>query len=104
MRDFADRPELLSTIGLYLLGVLEVQFARAAGFVESTETWAPAWLESANFSDYRLRLDPAGMEALNADLDAVIERYRDAPPPAGDGAESVHLQLQLFPRASGEQS
>jgi DNA-binding transcriptional ArsR family regulator len=104
VRDFADQPELLSTIGLYLLGVLEVQFSRAAGFVEASDDWAPAWLEAADFSDYRLRLDPAGMAALSAELDAVIERYRDTPPPAGDAAATVHVQLQTFPGAPGEQA
>jgi DNA-binding transcriptional ArsR family regulator len=102
--DFADQPEMLSTIGLYLLGVLEVQFTRAAGFLEASDSWAPAWLESANFSDYAMRLDPAGMDALNAELDAVIRRYRDAPPPAGDAATGVHVQLQTFPGAAGEQA
>lgn len=101
VRDFADRPELLSTIELYLLGVLEVQFARAAGFVEASDQWSPAWLESANFSDYRLRLDPAGMAALTTELDEVIERYRQAPPAAGDDAAAVHLQLQTFPHPPG---
>jgi DNA-binding transcriptional ArsR family regulator len=98
VRDFADRPELFGTIALYLLGVLEVQFGRAAAFLEASDRRDPAWLEAANFSDYGLRLDPAGMEALNAELGAVIERYRDAPP-AGDAAEPVHVQLQTFPHA-----
>jgi DNA-binding transcriptional ArsR family regulator len=99
VRDFADQPELLGTIGLYLLGVLEVQFGRAAGFVEASESWAPAWLEAANFSDWLLRLDPAGMSALNGELAAVIERHRALPTPPG--AETVHLQLQNFPQAQG---
>ena len=51
-----------------------------------------------------MRLDPAGMDALNAELDAVIRRYRDAPPPAGDAATGVHVQLQTFPGAAGEQA
>jgi DNA-binding transcriptional ArsR family regulator len=102
VRDFADRPELLGTIGLYLLGVLEVEFSRAAAFVEASDRWDPAWLEAADFSDYRLRLDPAGMEALNTDLKAVIERYQAAP--AGDAAESVHVQLQTFPHAEEDQA
>jgi DNA-binding transcriptional ArsR family regulator len=104
VRDFAGQPEMRSTIELYLLGVLETQFARAAGFVEATGSWAPAWAESADFSDYRLRLDPAGMEGLNAELHAVIERYQDAPPPSGDDAANVHVQLQTFPHDSGEQA
>jgi len=95
---------MLSAIGLYLLGVLEVQFARAAGFVEASDSWAPAWLEAANFSDYRLRLDPAGMAALAEELDAVIQRYRSAPPPAADAEAGVLVQLQTFPQASGEQA
>jgi DNA-binding transcriptional ArsR family regulator len=105
--DFADRPELLGTIGMYLQAVLEQQFRRAAGFVESSPSWGQGWLEAVNFSDYGLRLDPAGMSALNAELTAVIERFRDTPPAAaadGPGAESVHIQFQTFPRAEGGQA
>jgi DNA-binding transcriptional ArsR family regulator len=101
--DFTDRPELLGALGLYLQGVLEQQFRRAAGFVEDCDAWAPAWLEAVDFSDYRLRLDPAGLEAMTAEIHEVVGRYRDAPPgtAGGPGTESVHLQLQSFPRREG---
>jgi DNA-binding transcriptional ArsR family regulator len=105
--DFADRPELVGTIGMYLQGVVEQQFRRAAGFVETAETWAPAWLEVADFSDYGLRLDPAGLAAMNAEITAVIERYESDPPPAapdGPGPSALHIQFQTFPRAEGGQA
>jgi DNA-binding transcriptional ArsR family regulator len=99
VRDFADRPELIGTIGLFLQGVLEQNFARAADFIEHVEQWSPAWQDSATFSDFTARLDAAGLEQLNDELMDVINRYRDRP--AAEGAETVVVQLQSFPRKGG---
>jgi DNA-binding transcriptional ArsR family regulator len=95
VRDFADQPDLLGTIGTYLQSVLEQNFARAADFVEHGDRWLPDWQDAATFSDMTLRLDPAGLKALNDELFAVVDRYRDR---AVDGGETVAVQIQSFPR------
>ncbi len=86
-------------LGVYLQSVLEQHFRRAADFIDNGDRWPPTWQDAATFSDWGLRLDPAGLEALNAELQAVIDRYRDAEPVAGAGA--VHIQLHAFPNGPG---
>lgn len=100
--DFAEQPELLGVAGVYLQSVLEQQFRRAADFIENSDRWLPAWQGSATFSDWSLRLDPAGLEALNTEVEAVIERYRQVEPTAG--AQAVHIQLHAFPHGPGGQA
>jgi DNA-binding transcriptional ArsR family regulator len=102
VRDFAGQPEMLASIGVYLQSVLEQNFRRAAEFIEHGDRWLPDWQDAAAFSDWGLRLDPAGLRALLDELQAVIERHRDAEPVAG--AEQVHLQLQAFPYGPGGQA
>jgi DNA-binding transcriptional ArsR family regulator len=96
VRDFADRPELLAAVGTYLQSVLEGAFARAATFLENADSWSPAWQDAVTFSDLTLRLDPAGLAALNAAIFALIEEHRAHEP--ADGAETVQVQVQSFPR------
>lgn len=98
VRDFTDQPELLGVIGTYLQSVLENSFARAADFIARVDEWTPAWQDAATFSDATLRLDPAGLQALNEELFAVIARHRAAA--VADG-ELVIVQVQSFPRGAG---
>ena len=81
---------------------LEGQALRS--FVERAEAWqrsvddeSPEWREAANFSDYWLHLSPEQMLALQADLDAVVERYREAGP--APGARQVVFFMYGLPRA-----
>jgi hypothetical protein len=57
-------------------------------------------MEAATFSDWiTMRMTPAQLGALNAELLAVVERH--APPPdtePGSDARPVVVQLQSFPR------
>ena len=100
--DFARQPEMQGVLGVYLQSVLEQQFRRASEFLENGDRWLPEWQEAATFSDWSLRLDPAGLEALNAEMEAVIDRHRTAEP--APGAEKVHLQLHAFPYGPGGQA
>jgi DNA-binding transcriptional ArsR family regulator len=96
VRDFADRPELRGPVGIYLQTVVERAFTRAADFLEQGDSWSPAWQDAVTFSDVTVRLDPAGLAELNAELFAVIEKHRPAEPAAD--AETVLVQVQSFPR------
>ena len=80
---------------------LEGQVLRS--FVESAEAWQralddepPEWRQAANFSDYWLDLSPEQLTALQADLDEVIGRYREAGP--GPGARRVILYMYGLPK------
>jgi predicted ArsR family transcriptional regulator len=74
--------------------------------VARSEAWqrvrpgdTPAWRAAAGFSDYILNLGSEQLSALNAELDAVIERYRvvgETDP--GADARQVLLYLYAVPR------
>jgi hypothetical protein len=51
----------------------------------------------ADQSDHHLHLTASGLEALLAELHAVVARHRDAADPAAPGAEDVVVVLQAFP-------
>ena len=54
-------------------------------------------------SDWALRLSPAELEGLQAELEAVIARYRrfDPEEPGPEGTLFVAAQIQLLPRFEG---
>lgn len=92
---YLDDPDIKDEAETLLASVISEQFRRAHQFL--TEEWDAAWrrawiLESAP----PLRLDPAGLEALRQELDAVLARYRKRPAGGAD-AETVLVQLQGFP-------
>ena len=68
------------------------------GWSGSAPAWGREWIDASEHSDYWLTLDAAGLKALTADLDAVIERYVDAPPPVEGPVEHVAVILHAFPR------
>jgi DNA-binding transcriptional ArsR family regulator len=98
---YLDDPDIKGEAETLLASVISEQFRRAHQFL--TEEWDAAWrrawiLESAP----PLRLDPAGLEALREELDAVLARYMKRPADGAD-AETVLVQLQGFPIQEPEQ-
>ncbi|TCC49905.1 ArsR family transcriptional regulator [Kribbella capetownensis] len=49
------------------------------------------WLAASTFSDYTLRLKPAGLEEVKRELKAVLDRHRS------DDGTPISVQLQAFP-------
>ena len=71
-------------------------------FTEHAEAWRRAepqepaeWRDATQLSDYFLDLDAAQTRALMAELDAVVERYRQVRP--ADGARQVLIYLAAVP-------
>lgn len=94
--DFADQPELQGSLAVYLHTIVDQQFRRATDFLAAD--WPLEWRDAATLSDFLVRLTPAGLKALNAELFALIARHQAEP--AEDG-ETVLVQLQSFPTAGG---
>mgnify|MGYP003836506399 CR=1 FL=1 len=74
-------------------------------FVRLAEDWHIArdgypieWRDAAEYSDYILTLTSDQLRRLNADLHAVVERYRADPGPGDGVAEQVMLYTYGFPR------
>jgi DNA-binding transcriptional ArsR family regulator len=62
------------------------------------ETWPIAWQDATGGSDFALRLTPAGLDALNADIQALYERYRSTSEPADDeDAQVVQVHVYTYP-------
>lgn len=95
--EFSGDDELAEASARLLSTVVSQQLTRALQFLEEDwpAEWRRAWLLT---TDQTLTLDPEGMEALRAELWAVLDRYRAAPS-TGDAAERIVIQLQGFPRA-----
>ncbi len=94
--EFADDAELADASEIVLSSVLADQLLDATRFLH--EDWDAAWRRSWILTtDQSLELDPAGLEALRADLWAVLERYRSTPS-ISEGAERITFQMQGFPR------
>ena len=92
---------------------------RVDDWVDARHTWPRAWQEASSLNDERLRLTPSELQALLADVDAVLERYRALRPldPTGGhggdddrrgdgddrdrdgdpGTADVYLVVQAFP-------
>ncbi|MFI5496215.1 ArsR/SmtB family transcription factor [Actinoplanes sp. NPDC051859] len=72
-------------------------------FVERAEAWQraeaaapPEWRQATSFADFWLDLSAEQLEALNAELYAVLERYRAAG--AGPDARQIAYYLYGLPR------
>ena len=63
------------------------------------ETWPMDWQEVADASDYLLRLSPRRLAELEAEVSALVARYRD-PDPDDPEARLVELHLHAFPVGS----
>ncbi len=98
--EFSGDEALAEASARLLSTVLAQQLSRALQFLNEdwSQEWRRAWLLT---TDQTLTLDPEAMEALRAELWAVLDRYRAAPS-AGDAAERVVIQLQGFPRARSQ--
>ena len=77
-------------------------------FVESYERWLDvqaswplAWQDVAGASDFAVRLTPARLESLNADIQALYERYRalaeTEPAQDPDDEQVVQVVVHAFP-------
>jgi predicted ArsR family transcriptional regulator len=64
-------------------------------------SWPMAWQDSAGASDFAVRLTPARLDALNADIQALYERYRELaetdPAADVDDEQLVQVQVHAFP-------
>jgi DNA-binding transcriptional ArsR family regulator len=75
---------------------LETMVERAEAWQRARDDESPEWRQAANFSDYGLNLSPEQLNDLQAELAAVVERYREAGPAAG--ARQVFFYMYALPR------
>ena len=78
--------------GYYLRSFVE----RYQAWLDAHGRWPLEWQEVADASDFLLRLTPARVAALAAELDELVARYRD-PDPDDPDARPVELHVHAFP-------
>lgn len=100
--DFVDDAELADASEIVLSQVLSQHHLRATQFVQGawSAEWREAWVLT---SEPHLRLDPARMMEMRAELWAVLDRYREQPSESED-AEDVVFQMQGFPRRAPKEA
>jgi predicted ArsR family transcriptional regulator len=83
--------------GYYLRSFIE----RYERWLDVEASWPMAWQDVAGASDFAVRLTPARLEALNADIQALYERYRalaeSEPVSADDDEQLIQVQIHAFP-------
>lgn len=97
--DFRDDQDTRGALSVYLHEVVAQQFARVSRYV--SEDWRAEWQGVGTIAARQdLRMTPAELRALNADLLAVIERH--VPATVAPDALPVIVQFQTFPRRAAE--
>lgn len=100
MADFRDDPETRGPLSVFLHEVVQQQFARVTRYL--TEDWRGRWQGVGTISSRQdLRLTPDQLKALNAELQAVVERH--VPAEAAPDAQPVVVQWQSFPRRTRDE-
>jgi DNA-binding transcriptional ArsR family regulator len=96
--DFREDPDTRGAFAVYLHELVQQYFSRVMTYVD--EDWDDTWRRAGTLADWRdLRLTPDQLQALNAELTAVIARHTPAPDAEpGPEALPVVVQLQSFPR------
>ena len=90
----------------FLKAVAGCQAARMQAWIERLPRSAGEWGFAGTLSDWALRLSPAELESLQAELEAVVARYRrfDPEEEGPEGTVFVAAQLQLLPRLGEEEA
>jgi predicted ArsR family transcriptional regulator len=91
-----SEPEL--TMG-FLHGIGQLYAENLFRAIDELQTQSPEWVEASLISDYAFHLNPAGLKAMVAEIQAVFEKYStDLTQPLPEGTEQVSVQIQAFPR------
>jgi DNA-binding transcriptional ArsR family regulator len=69
---------------------------RYGAWLDDHGSWPLEWQEVADASDYLLRVSPRRLAELDAEMSALLERYRD-PDPDDPDALPIEIHLHAFP-------
>lgn len=69
---------------------------RYGAWLDDHASWSLEWQEVGDASDYLLRVSPRRLAELEAELSALLERFRD-PDPDDPDALPVEIHLHAFP-------
>ena len=96
--DFTDSPDGAATADAAKAAMLEHQWVRLTEYERTSTSWGSEWTEAAFSADNVLRLGPSQTEALSAELQAVVERFRVAGAESeAEDAATVMVLMHGFP-------
>ncbi len=92
---FEAEPDLAHA---YLQGNARIYAENMARFIDEIPALPLEWQRAADLSDFGFHLTADQLTAMLAEIREVLGRYRDEEGPYPEGARSVTVQLQAFPR------
>ncbi|MFE9401064.1 ArsR/SmtB family transcription factor [Streptomyces sp. NPDC006530] len=100
--DFNDAPERVAAHTSVTRLLVEQRMELYRTFLDQMAAWSAEWTGAAFSSEYAVRLTPAEVREMEAELDAVLGRFKErgeAAATAGDteGRENVAVHLYGFP-------
>jgi DNA-binding transcriptional ArsR family regulator len=93
--DLAEDPANAAAVELVVQAQLQADQRRLAEVMTRGRTWPPQWREATARHATHVTLDPAQLDRMRAEVDAVIERYKEEPP--GEDARRVSVVYTLIP-------
>jgi DNA-binding transcriptional ArsR family regulator len=94
--EFLDDPERRSADLALRREVYRLYAQRLSEYLDEEPSWDREWVGAAGSGDELLRLTPARLRELGAELEALLARYRDDP---GEGdVQRVQVIYHAFPR------
>lgn len=93
--DLAEDPANASAVELVMQAQMQADQQRVVEAMARARTWPRQWREVMTRRDAHLTVDPEQLGRLRAELDALIDRYRDAEPVPG--ARRVSVVYSLIP-------
>ena len=95
-RDAAGDPDAEAASDWLRRNSLAFFVERYGRWLDAHASWPLAWQDVAGSSDYALRLSPTALDAFEADVEALFQRYRSDPPATDDAADSEVVQVYLY--------
>jgi DNA-binding transcriptional ArsR family regulator len=93
--DLDGDPASASAVDLVLRAQMRADQKRLAEVMLRARTWPKRWREATVRRDAHVTLNPEQLALMRAEVDAVIDRYRETPP--GKGARRVGVVYSLTP-------
>jgi DNA-binding transcriptional ArsR family regulator len=93
--DLAADPTSAAAVDLVLQSQLQADQQRLLDVMSRAGSWPKEWRDASARRDTHVTLDPGQVNAMRAEIDAVIDRYRGAE--AGTGARRVSVVYNVMP-------
>ncbi|GGV31239.1 transcriptional regulator [Streptomyces longisporoflavus] len=91
-------PTVRGAVAVYLHEVAAFHASEVSTWIGTQHDWSPEWTESADISDYTLRLTPELTAELNGRINELIESYRPlAVDESTPDSARVRLHTHVFP-------